>query len=318
MLNSSALLLDLILEFLAYSDGVRNLSRHTVTAYSSDLHTMNDYLSWDEHKNTKKTVFLHEITTSVLQSFIAQLSKKNYSEASINRFIAAIRSFFAYCFRFEYIKSNPALEIKTIKQTKKLPAFLTIKEADAFCSAPKEETLLWATRDMALFEVLYSSGCRVSELAGLSLYDISPACDSAIVFGKGSKERRVFFSNSAHNALIKYLEEREQRLKNIQHTEKAVFINQKGRRLTTRGIWYIVSKYAREQDLQKPISPHTFRHSFATNLLEAGADIRIVQELLGHSSIAATQRYTHITSEGLKKTYKQAHPHGQRRNHKEV
>ena len=295
------ILKDVIEEFLVYKGSVKNMSSNTITGYRNDLEKLCNMLKAEKS--------LDSITKEDLRFCIGELSKKGYEPSSINRFIAAIRSLFAYCKRFEYIIINPALDIKTIKQPKRLPRFMTKSEVDDICNKPNEKEILWQVRDCALFEMLYSSGCRVSELANLQLSDLAPDYSSGIVTGKGKKDRQVFFSADAVKALKEYLLERNARFPNATNI-KFVFINLKGSVLTARGMRYIISRYSGLEGTNKPVSPHAFRHTFATAMLGNGADVRVVQELLGHSSISTTQRYTHITTSQLIQTYNQAHPHG--------
>lgn len=235
--------------------------------------------------------------------------------SSVNRFVAAVRSLFAYCRRFDYIQKDPALEIHTVKQPKQLPKFMTASEVQELCTAPEKNSLLWEARDKALFQMFYSSGCRVAEMAGLTLEDFSQDFSSAMVRGKGGKDRRVFFTPTASTALKEYLPQRQQKLLRFgndgaSQPVRALFLNNHGGALTTRGIRYILSRYSGVEGTNNPVSPHAFRHTFATALLSNGADVRMVQEMLGHSSISTTQRYTHITTAQIVKTYNQAHPHG--------
>jgi len=218
--------------------------------------------------------------------------------------------------------------VRNLKVPKKLPRFLFADEAATFCASPSDplspETAskgmpdprpasLWPGRDTALLTLLYSTGCRVSEIASLRLSDINPDGTSAIVTGKGNKERTVFFSKAAREALSGYMAERKSCL--MRHQEesaahKSLFISKRGKPLSVRGIQFILARYSDSAGAQGHLSPHALRHSFATTLVNRGADIRIVQELLGHASISTTQRYTHVTQERLKKLYHQAHPHG--------
>ncbi len=295
-------------EFLLYLSSVRALSQNTVTAYTEDFKHLFDCLGQERE--------LYNVSTEDLRFCIASLSKKKFSSASINRFIAAIRGLFAYCKRFKYISKNPALELKTVKIPKHLPSFMTqnefnhLVESVSVLESPRK---LWPARDRALFEMLYSSGCRVAEMASLTFSNISFDYKSAMIRGKGKKDRRVYFEKDAVDSLKKYLEERKlrfpQSLKGCVNEVDSIFINQKGSALSVKGIWYIVSKYASCAENKLSISPHSFRHSFATAMLSNGADIRYVQAMLGHSSLSTTQRYTHLTKEQLKETYRQSHPH---------
>ena len=288
-------------EFLSYIYGVRNLSENTLEGYKHDLDLFVELLGNESE--------LEDITLGDLQLCVAQLTEKKFAATSINRFISAVRSFFKYAFRMGYIKVNPALRLKTIKAPQKMPRFLYPSETEEFCAQPEKTNLLWPSRDEAIIKCLYSSGCRVGELAGLKLRDLSSDLSSAIVLGKGKKERRVFFSDETVAALKKYLLERKQHIKKDSNVD-ALFVNQQATALTIRGIRYIINRYSGIEGTNHHISPHALRHTFATTLLSNGADIRVVQELLGHASISTTQRYTHITTEQLVRTYNQAHPHG--------
>ncbi|MDR1748304.1 MAG: tyrosine-type recombinase/integrase [Spirochaetaceae bacterium] len=289
-------------EFLAWIYGIRNMSARTVTAYRRDMELFLSLL--DEHIEN-----LRDVTLADMQLCISRLSGKKYSPGSINRFIASIRSFFRYCLRMGYIGDNPAASLKTLKAPRKIPRFMFREEADEICGLPESAGILWPERDRALFEVLYSSGCRVSEAAGLTLESLSRDLSGAGVTGKGGKFRRIFFSGDAEAALRAYLPLRKLHIP-AERDVRNLFVSRRGAPLSVRGIQYIVERYAGRTAEGKPLSPHAFRHTFATSLVANGADVRVVQELLGHSSISTTQRYTHITTARLIDTYRQAHPHG--------
>lgn len=299
------LLYDCCEEFLTYLSGVRGLSENTITGYRQDYVHLLEYLG----KERK----LEDVTLEDLRLSIGFLSQKKYSVTSINRFIAAVRGVFSYAKRFGYLKKNPSDELKTLRAPKHLPKFMTQTEVDKMCLQPESNPLLWESRDRALFEMLYSSGCRVSEMASLKFSDFTSDFRSAVVTGKGKKDRRVYFEEDARNALALYLKERRERFpmheKDGAFPIDNVFINQKGGALSPHGIWYIVSRYSGIEGTNRQISPHAFRHTFATQMLNNGADIRMVQEMLGHASISTTQRYTHVTMERLKEVYRQAFPH---------
>ncbi len=294
---------ELIDEFLIYISGVRDLSPNTVAGYKNDLEHLKVFLTPELEIST--------ITKESLKLCIGQLSKKHSSNASINRFIAAMRSLFAYAHKFGYLDKNPALEIKTVKLPKKVPRFMTKAEVDTLCNEPNDNELLWATRDHALFEMLYSSGCRISEITMLSLSDFLNGYDRAVVTGKGDKQRIVYFSDEAKAALKLYLADRKKVMEEngTTGTTDRIFISQRGRPLSVRGINYIITRYSGAEGTNHHVNPHAFRHTFATTMIGNGADVRLVQEMLGHSSISTTQRYTHITTEKLIETYNKAHPH---------
>ena len=290
-------------EFLLYLASVRGLSAATVAGYRNDL------TQFARMPAISGRSCIQDITGEDLRQCIGFLSKERRAAASINRFIAAVRNLFAYCRKFQYVQNNPASVLKTVKLPKRLPRFMTGVEVDALCREPAEKELLWEKRDRALFEMLYSSGCRVSELASLTLDDFAAGYESAIVTGKGSKDRRVYFEKDAREALKAYLADRAERF-GTGDREKAVFVNQQGGRLTVRGISYILSRYSGVEGTNHHVSPHAFRHTFATAMLTNGADVRLVQEMLGHASISTTQRYTHISPQTLIDMYNKAHPHG--------
>ncbi|MGL4985664.1 MAG: tyrosine-type recombinase/integrase [Treponemataceae bacterium] len=290
-------------EFIIYLTSVKNFSEHSLRAYKNDF-----LLFCTLCDGRLKNLLVSEITLFDLHDCVGELSKKKYAVTSINRFIASIHSFFSYCHRLEYIKINHSINLKSLKVPKKIPRFLFPQETDDLCQMPQKKTLLWEGRDCALFHFMYSTGCRVSEVAKLKVSDLSTNFEKAIVMGKGSKERNVFISPKSSEYLQLYLLERKSYIK----AEKAhdfVFINQKGFPLSARGIHYILSRYSGFEGTNRPISPHALRHTFATTLLSHGADIRIVQEMLGHANISTTQRYTHITTTQLIDTYNKTHPH---------
>ena len=290
-------------EFLIYIESVRTLSQNSVIAYKNDLAHLMDVLG--------KDAFIENVSTEDLRFCVAKLSGENKASSSINRFIAAVRTFFAYCKKLGYIEVNPALELKTVRLPKHIPTFLTAREVDSLCALPEAHELLWETRDKALFEMMYSSGCRVSEIVSLKIKDFGSDFSSVIVTGKGKKDRKVYFGKEAQEALEIYLADRKKRFasEKLQDNSPYVFVNQKGGALTTGGVRYILSKYTGLQGINRHVSPHALRHTFATAMLANGADVRVVQEMLGHSSISTTQRYTHITTEKLIDIYNKAHPH---------
>lgn len=291
-------------EFLAYLEKIRNVSPNTVTGYRNDLNQLMVFLTPELEINS--------VTKENLLLCIGQLSREKKSAASINRFIASVRMMFSYGLKFGHLKKNPALELKTVKNPKKIPRFMTENEVEKICNQPKTHELLWEKRDEALFKMLYSSGCRISEITNLKLKDISCDMHWAFVTGKGNKTRKVFFDEASRSALRVYLEDRKKVLEahNIEiKKNERLFLNQKGMPLTVAGARYIVTRYSGIEGTNKHINPHAFRHTFATHLISQGADVRIVQEMLGHANISTTQRYTHVTTEKLIETYNKAHPH---------
>lgn len=290
-------------EFFVYLTAVRELSENSVIAYRNDFSHVISVLG--------ENCPVDDITAEDLRFCIARLSQLKMASSSINRFIACCRTFFAYCRKFDYIKTNPATKICTVKIPKYMPRFLTGPEIDQLCNQPEKNELLWKNRDKAIFEMMYSSGCRVSEIASIKLNDLSDGYASAIVTGKGRKDRRVYFAEDARKAFSEYLEDRKKLFESLGKPDDVseIFVNQKGTALSVHGIRWILSRYSGVEGINRHVSPHALRHTFATAMLLNGADVRVVQELLGHSSVSTTQRYTHITTEKLIDVYNKAHPH---------
>ena len=292
-------------EFLEYIKSVRGRASNTVSSYANDMRLLADYFGEDR--------LLESLTEQDLRSCTMEMSRQKRAVSSVNRFIAAVRALFSYAKQFSIVRCNAALDLKMLKASKVLPKYMSAAEVDSMCALPEQKKLLWACRDKAIFEVLYSSGCRVSEIASLTRQRVASDLSSAVITGKGGKDRKVYFEKDAQDSLRAYLDERDVRFpqakKGGAHEVDQVFLNQKGGPLSVNGIWRIVSRYSGVEGTGKQLSPHAFRHTFATAMLSGGADIRAVQEFLGHASISTTQRYTHVTLEHLKKVYDQAFPH---------
>ncbi len=291
-------------EFLVYIGTVKGLSPNTVEGYKNDYRLLLEFLGQERE--------LEDVNREDLNVCIGELSKLKRKNASINRFISSVRTLFSYCLKFNYIEKSPSLSLKTVKRSKVMPRFMTEGEVEALCELPAKNELLWESRDKALFEMLYSSGCRVSEIAALKISDFQNGTGSAVVHGKGGKDRIVYFGQEAQKAFLEYLKDRKKILQthNIAGKDvQNVFINQQGGPLSCGGIRYILSRYTGIEGTGRHMNPHAFRHTFATQLLANGCDVRLVQEMLGHSSISTTQRYTHVTTEKLIETYRKAHPH---------
>ncbi len=290
-------------EFLLYIGSVRGLSENTVEGYGRDLEKFQTFLTPE--------LDIKSITQENILLSIGQLSRENASAATVNRFVSAVRTLFKYSKKLGYIEKNPAQEIKNVKNPQVITAFMTPKEVMALCTEPERNELLWTSRDTAIFRMLYSSGCRISELTNIRLSDFRKGGRCAIITGKGNKQRVVFFDDTSRQALSAYMEDRKKVLMDNGRDvkEDRLFINQKGLPISSGGMRYIITKYSGPEGTNHHINPHAFRHTFATTLLNNGADVRMVQELLGHASINTTQRYTHVTTERLKEIYKMAHPH---------
>jgi len=294
--------------FLKYLINEKNYSGYTIISYKKDLSQLFSFL--EENRLLKKEDIPIGITNRTLRKYIVYLKEKNYARRSISRKISTVRSFFKFILREKLIDSNPASHLITPKIEKKLPSFLYSQEVDKLIETPHQESPS-GIRDIAILETLYGTGVRVSELINLDINDFDKNERVIRVLGKGSKERILPLSNHIIRAMEKYMENRHLLNKNKNSrsvNNNALFINRYGGRMTTRSIRRIILKYMKMANLNKKLSPHVLRHSFATHLLGGGADLRSVQELLGHKSLSTTQIYTHITKERLKQIYQQSHP----------
>lgn len=287
-------------KFFKFLEVEMNASTHTIINYKNDLKQAIDFFQ----KENCTDIF--SITHQIIRKFLAYLKEKEYKKTSIVRKLAALKSFFNFLLREEYLKTNPAKYVITPKQEKKLPNFLDIDEIFSLLDQPQENKIL-EIRNKAILETLYSTGIRVSELVFLNLNDIDFIGGLVKISGKGKKQRICPIGEKAVNSINEYLLKRnELSKKNLQ--EKALFLNKNGKRLTDRSIRNIINQYLKQAKIHKKVSPHTFRHSFATHLLNAGCDLRTVQELLGHTNLTSTQIYTHITTTYLKSVYDKTHP----------
>ncbi len=282
-------------KFIRYMEIEKNYSRHTVLNYKLDLRDFNKFLAGTD---------LEKVDYLALRKYLAVLKEKNLGSRTVGRRLSALRSFFRFLSREGYLKTNPILMLSSPKLDKHLPSFMTEQEVYKLIESAfaKNESDLLGLRDRAILEAFYSSGLRISELVGLNLEDVDFISGILKIRGKGKKERIVPIGQSALSAMRKYLERRKKQT-------DAVFLNNHSRRITTRGVGDIVEKYLRAAGIKPGVSAHTFRHSFATHLLNRGADLRTVQELLGHVNLSTTQIYTHLTTERLKSVYDKAHPH---------
>lgn len=296
---------DVVDEFLLYLETIKGFSPNTIVSYRNDLKKFMFFCG--------KKKYIDELTFQDLRFAIPCMSEDGATPATINRYIAAVRTLFAYCRKLEYIDSNPSLRLRTVKADKPYHQVVTDQEMYKVCTSPDDKKMLWPARDKAIFEMLYSSGCRVSELCSLKFSSFSEGYKKAKILGKGSKERFVFFERDALEALTAYLKERKKLLqeKGIEEDPKFIFLNQAGTPLTTGGLTWILSKYTSAEGINHHFSPHDFRHAFATALVNEGLDIRKVQALLGHASVSTTQRYTHVNQKKVFSDYHKAHPHGQ-------
>lgn len=283
----------------------KDYSENTHIAYDSDLDEFGGYLKESMKRGKDGEVFVTEITPLLIRGYLGFLHKKKISRSSISRKLSAIRSYFKFLVKQGIVENSPAESVLTPKLEKKIPVYLTVDDVFRLLDSVKTDSLL-GLRNSAIFETLYSTGIRVSELAGLNLSDIDFKGRKIRVLGKGRIERIVPVGKKAVQAVKSYRTALGSNKNNT--AEKPVFLNKNGGRLTTRSIARILDQLAVASGLTIPVSPHALRHSFATHMLDAGADLRVVQELLGHSSLSTTQKYTHVTMDKLMETYDKAHP----------
>lgn len=288
-----------ISEFLAFLEHEKNASPHTVAGYERDLKQVAAYLKerevrWDKAGNV------------VLRGFLAELHEKKRKKTTVGRKLAALRSFYDFCLRKKYVTENPAKILSRPRLEKRVPSFLSEDETAILLDLPKGGEPL-ERRDRAILELFYATGMRVSELVGIEAPDIHFGERLVRVRGKGKKERIVPFGRKALEALEDYRRARPSLAEGGDGSE-AFFLNYRGGRLTTRSVQRMVHKYIRQTAVARKISPHSLRHSFASHLLGRGADLRVIQELLGHASLATTQKYTHVDLKQLLSVYKKSHP----------
>lgn len=291
-----------IAQFLRFLDVERNASDLTIKSYREDLMDMADFLT--EEKATK--LLPREVTPTDLRGYVAALHEAGYARTSISRKLASLRSFFKFAIRQGFAENNPAQPLRNPRGQRSLPHFLTAEEVDKLLDAPKLSDSA-GLRDKAILEVMYSAGLRVSEVVGMNDRDIDFAEGVVRVRGKGRKERLGSLGRYAIRALKAYYPARI-RKETEGKQDQPTFTNKFGQRLTTRSVGRMLEKYILECGLDTRTTPHTLRHSFATHLLDRGADIRSVQEMLGHKSLATTQIYTHVSTANIKKAYAMAHP----------
>lgn len=295
------LLADVVEEFLGYLTSERNYSSHTIRAYRSDFE------DFAEFAKSKGATTLDGIDNLLLRSYLAHLQSAGKARTTTQRRMSAIRSLYKWLTRFGRAAKDPTIKVRTPNREKRLPKFLDPSEVDALLRVPDASTAMGA-RDLAILELLYSTGMRIGELVALDVDSIE-ADHTVKVRGKGRKERIVPIGGPAMAAISSYLAVRHEFGRSHQDPN-ALFLSHLGTRLTPRAIAYRLNTYLKQAGIETPVSPHTLRHSFATHLLNGGADLRIVQEMLGHVSLSTTQIYTHVTTERLREAYTHLHPRG--------
>ena len=325
-----------IQEFLSYLSFEKHFSEHTAKCYGADLNQFSQYLVGDSgpdgstdgpvefvtiepeyeggatalatQTKTRVDKLLLSVQTDSVRGYLAFLNQHQYSKSTVARKLATLRSFYKFLVKRGQLSSNPVTAVRTPKQDKKLPQFLEYEQVKTLLETPPTDNWLGA-RDRAILETLYSTGIRVSELVGLNMDDIDFLSEVIHVRGKGKKERITPIGSSALQVIQHYMEFRNKRAQsNDNFDAKVLFVNKHGRRLSTRSVRRKMDKYLKMAGLDPSISPHTLRHSFATHMLNNGADLRSVQELLGHQSLSTTQVYTHLTTKRIKEVYEDAHP----------
>ena len=289
-----------ITDFLTYLKSVKQLAANTLASYQRDLEVYKSFLE-------AKRLDEDQLDMQALRLFISGLAKKNLSARSINRILSCLRGYYRFKIRYGLSQLNPFAGFRLLKTDKWLPQFLVEDEIRQLAGLTVHN--FWELRDQMLFEFLYSTGCRISEVIALNISDLDLKNGSVRVKGKGNKERVAYLGCKARELLQAYLQGRKGLTALKDEDAQALFINQRGLRLSDRGARLIIARLVRKAFLAKNISPHTLRHTFATHLLNHGADLRVVQELLGHAHLSTTQVYTHLNVERLKRIYQKAHPH---------
>ncbi len=328
----------LIKQFIGYLRAERHFSPHTARCYAADLQQFCGYLSTGklapaapssggtngthaasprrssltaidtpEFSNPEIDRKLLAVDAEAVRQFMSHMRDRNYCNSTVARKLATLRSFFKFLVRRGHLSGNPVSTIKTPKQDKRLPKFLDVAQIDKLLAHPDQTTLLGA-RDRAMLETLYSTGMRVSELVDLNVADIDLGASVVRVRGKGKKQRVVPLGPGAVKAILHFLDLRRADPGSAAFDAEALFINKHGQRLSTRSVRRKLDKYLLEAGLDLSVSPHTLRHSFATHMLRRGADLRSVQEMLGHQSLSTTQIYTHVSSDSVKEAFDDAHP----------
>ncbi len=297
---------DSINSFLNYITVEKGFSGNTVEAYRNDLNQLASFAEGEAAKGSSTPSWANFGRQGML-SYMLNLKERNYATTTMARKVAAAKSFFNFMVAEGKLKVSPTHDISSPKMGKTLPKPISVSQAMLLLKQPAKSSTPEAKRDKAMLELLYASGMRVSELISLNLEHVNTRDGEVRCFGKGRKERLIPIAPRAASAVEEYVKEARTRLVR-DDAERALFVNQRGDRLTRQGFWQILKGYARSAELGVDVTPHTLRHSFATHMLSGGADLRSVQELLGHANISTTQVYTHLTTEHIRRTYDKSHP----------
>jgi integrase/recombinase XerC len=300
-----------IKKFMTYLEHERNFSEHTIRNYESDLKQFQKFLykieACPDTQAKERKIDIQRIDRITVQTFLGYLYSQKKKKSSIARKIAVLKSFFKFLQKKGYVPVNPVRSITSPKIPRRLPSFFQVGEVEQLFRGVSGTDVL-ALRDLAIMETLYATGIRVEELVQLRLADLNLKERWIKIRGKGNKERIVILGIPAAEALERYLSKRPELLQQYCVDQEAVFLNYRGTPLTSRSVRRLVKKYAVNEQLDRNLSPHSFRHAFASHLLNAGADLRVIQELLGHESLSTTQRYTHVSIDNLLDVYNQTHP----------
>jgi len=293
---------DQIKDFIHYLIVERGLSNNTIVSYERDLNSYQKHLLEKQHITS-----FNQVTRFHIIEFLKELKETGKSSKTIARHTASIRNFHQFLLREKQADQDPSVMIESPQLERNLPKILSLKEVEKLLDTPKL-TNPFGYRDKAMLELLYATGIRVSEMINLNLADVHLTMGFIRCYGKGNKERIVPIGRTATEALMEYIEKARSKLISAKQPTDALFVNHHGKRISRQGFWKNLKKIALEANIQNELTPHTLRHSFATHLLENGADLRAVQEMLGHADISTTQIYTHVTKTRLKDVYKQFHP----------
>ncbi len=294
-------------EFLKHLIVEKGFSKNTEEAYRNDLSQLIKFIEEEASKNSEMPSWQHFDRQAMLR-YMLQLKDKGYASTTLARKIAATKSFFKFMTDEHKVQQNPTENIASLKVGRALPKPISVTQARRLLEEAAKETTPEARRDKAMLELLYASGMRVSELVNLNVSDIDLSGGYVRCLGKGSKERMIPVYPRATQAVEQYLKEARPHIAGAKTAETALFLNVRGERLTRQGLWQILKGYAKAARIEVKVTPHTLRHSFATHMLNGGADLRMVQELLGHANISTTQVYTHLTSDHVRRTYEKSHP----------
>jgi len=292
--------------FLTYLTTERGFSENTVAAYMNDLSQLTRFVEEEARKQDIEPSW-DGFSRQGMLSYLLSLQERQYAETTRARKIAAARSFFKFLAAEGIIKEDPTRNMESLNVGRSLPRPISVSQVRALLEQPAKQSTPEATRDSAMLQLLYASGMRVSELVSLNVEDVNTSSGDVRCFGKGHKERIIPIHQTAVAAVERYVGEARPRLLR-RDDERAMFLNHRGERLTRQGFWQILKQYARAAGLEGEVTPHTLRHSFATHMLSGGADLRAVQELLGHANISTTQVYTHLTTEHVRRAYEKSHP----------